>query len=330
MTARVALIGANGHGRHHRGQLASLRTVELVALCDTAPVVDPPVGVPVFSDHVEMLAASKPDIVIVSTPPRTHLPLAVDALRAGADVLVEKPPVLSLDEHVRLSEAVVETGRAVQVGFQALASPELPRLRELAPCDVSVLGAWQRDDAYWSRSPWAGKLPLDGALRNPFAHALMQALAIQRSEPVRLEVAWCRVRPIEVDDTATLRVTCADGGRVLIAVTLAGEDFIDSRMRVGGVELDYRVESGIPLLENLLAHRLRDEPLLAPLALTRGFTAVVEALGTMERPGLVPADHGVLRGVNRALRICIAKFALLNEIETPWAATITGGAATIG
>ncbi|HCT79783.1 MAG TPA: gfo/Idh/MocA family oxidoreductase [Micromonosporaceae bacterium] len=330
MRARVALIGANGHGLHHRRQLASLRDAQLVALCDTAPVIDPPADVPVFHDPAQMLSAGKPDVVIVSTPPPTHLPLAVAALRAGADVFLEKPPVLNLAEHDALTETIDETGRAVQVGFQALASPELPRLRALAPCDVSVLGAWQRDDAYWSRSPWAGRLPLDGALRNPFAHALMQSLAIQASEPVRVEVAWCRIRPIEVDDTATLRVTCANGGRILIAVTLAGEEFIDSRLRVGAVELDYRVGSGVPLLENLLAHRSMGEPLLAPLAITRGFTAVVEALATVEKPGVAPGERGVLHGVNEALTRCVEEFALLNEIDIPWAATVTGGTATIG
>jgi predicted dehydrogenase len=330
VTVRIALIGANGHGRHHREQLEEFAAGELVALCDPAEVEDAPEGVPVFTDHAEMLASVKPEVVIVSTPPATHLPIAADALRAGADVLLEKPPVLNLAEHEALSQVESLTGRAVQVGFQALASPELPRLKALGPCDVSVFGSWQRDDEYWTRSPWAGRLPLDGALRNPFSHAVMQALAVAGSEPVKVEVAWCRIRDIEVEDTATLRLTLANAQRVLIAVTLAGEDFIDSRMKVGEVELDYRVDSGLPLLENLLAHRRNGEALVAPLALTRGFTAVVQALGAMPRPGLAPSEEGVLVGSNAALELCARNFMLLNEIDTPWAATVTGGTATIG
>ncbi len=331
MTARIALVGANGHGLHHRQQLEEFEAGELVALCDRAEVTEPPEGVPVFTDHAEMLATVKPEVVIVSTPPATHLHIATDALRAGADVLLEKPPVLNLQEHEALSQVEGVTGRAIQVGFQALMSAELPRLKALAPCDVAVFGSWQRDDDYWARSPWAGRLPLDGALRNPFAHAVMQALAVAGSDPVLVEVAWCRIRDIEVDDTATLRLTLANGKRVLIAVTLAGEDFIDSRMIVGGqTELDYRVDSGLPLLENLLAHRRDGEPLLAPLELTRGFTAVVQALGGMPRPGLAPSEEGVLVGVNAALERCARDLALLSEIDIPWAATVTGGTATIG
>lgn len=329
MTARVALIGANGHGMHHREQLESFDGTDLVALCDRAEIIDPPAGVPLFTDHARMLASVKPDVVIVSTPPATHVSLTADALRAGADVLLEKPPVLNLAEHDTLMRVQEESARAIQVGFQALASPRLAELRELMPDDISIVGAWQRDDAYWARSPWAGKPPLDGALRNPFSHALMQALAIAGSEPVRAEVAWCRIRDIEVDDTATLRVTLANGHRILIAVTLAGEEFIDSRLRIGEVELDYRVDSGLPLLQNLLAHRTNGEPLVASLAATRGFTAVVQALAGMRKPGMARADGGVLRGVNQALETCAARFVLLNEIDVPWAATITVGTANI-
>ena len=89
---------------------------------------------------------------------------------------------------------------------------------------VAAVGAWQRDDAYYARSPWAGRRSLDGrpvldgALANPFAHALMQCLAIAAAPPARrtrpsLEVERYRTRPIEVDDTAVLRVTFAAADR---------------------------------------------------------------------------------------------------------------------
>ena len=61
-------------------------------------------------------------MVIISTPIQTHVPLAELAMRAGADVLLEKPPTASLAEFEQLSAVVAETGRACQVGFQAQAS----------------------------------------------------------------------------------------------------------------------------------------------------------------------------------------------------------------
>ncbi|MFD0823924.1 Gfo/Idh/MocA family protein, partial [Micromonospora zhanjiangensis] len=155
--ARVALIGANGHGLHHRRNLTRLAAqgvVEPVALCDVRPVEEPG-DVPVFTDHRALLAETRPDVVIVCTPPHTHLEIALDAVAAGADLLLEKPPVSSLVEHDVLLAALDEHGRAGQVGFQALGSAALPDLvaaaRHAAPASVGVaaFGSWWRPDSYW-------------------------------------------------------------------------------------------------------------------------------------------------------------------------------------
>ena len=111
---RVALIGANGHGRWHRRTDRASCTppggLRLVALVDVRPLEDEPdAPVPpeaaVFTDHRAMLAESRPDVVVICTPPHTHLPIALDVLAAGADLLLEKPPVLDLAEHRTLAAA---------------------------------------------------------------------------------------------------------------------------------------------------------------------------------------------------------------------------------
>ena len=368
--ARVVLIGANGHGRHHRRHVAELAErglVELVGLADPAPVPDAPAGVPLFTDHRELLAAVAADVAIVCTPPHTHLPIGLDVLAAGADLLLEKPPVLDLAQHAALADAAAATGGVIQVGFQALASPALHRLRA-AIADgrlgvvrgVSVVAAWQRDDAYWARSPWAGRRTvagrptLDGALANAHGHAVMQALAVLDAPVERVEVAWCRVRPMEVEDTATLRLTLAGGAQLLIAVTLAGEEFIDGDLAVvdstGRAELAFRLDrQGMPgdpepvlvdgrrsLLENLVAHRRTGEPLLAPLTATARFTAVIEALRAMPAPTEVDPGYvmihdnvRILRNVNAVLRRCAEEFALLTDVDMPWAANAGGGTANL-
>ena len=94
MTARVALIGANGHGRWHRRNIGN----RLVGLADLQPISPPP-DAPAFTDHRELLAETRPDVVVICTQPHTHLPIALDALDAGCDLLLEKPPVTSLAAH---------------------------------------------------------------------------------------------------------------------------------------------------------------------------------------------------------------------------------------
>jgi predicted dehydrogenase len=313
MTVTVALIGANGHGRHHRRHLATLPGVRLVALADTRPIEpDPPVPADagIFTDHRRLLTEAKPDVVVICTPPHTHLPIAVDALQAGADVLLEKPPVQTLAEHHLLSAVLRETGRVCQVGFQALGSRAATLLWDNLPGQVTGIAAaasWQRDDAYYARAPWAGRRQvdgrpvIDGVLVNPLAHALMQGLATAvaagAGTVAELEVERYRVRSIEADDTAFARIRFHGGPDLVAAVTLAGEDFIAGEIIVTGTGgravLEYptdrlllpcdprmhTVDGRTGLLENLLAHRADpDVPLIAPLSRTAPFTAVLEGL----------------------------------------------------
>lgn len=386
---RVALVGASGHGLWHRRTIAALQDagrLDLVALVDVRPVEaapDAPVppGTAVFTDHAEMLATVRPDVVVICTPPHTHLPIALAALRAGADLLLEKPPVLSLAEHRELAAALAETGRVCQVGFQALGSAALAEL-STAVADgrlgritgISTVASWQRTDGYYARAPWAGRRTvngrpvLDGVLVNPLAHAVMQSLAVGSVAvaagltapapegvapdwPVQVELERYRVRPtIEVDDTAALRLTLGCGLPVVAAVTLAGEDFVAGEVIVHGTAgravLEYPTDRlllpGDPaprevpgrtgLLENLLDHRADPAgvPLIAPLARTAGFTALVEVVQAAPEPALVDGDRVVasgegadrvltIRGVNAVLRRAAAELALLSELTVPWA-----------
>ncbi|MCZ7437117.1 Gfo/Idh/MocA family oxidoreductase [Micromonospora sp. WMMC241] len=372
---RVALVGANGHGRWHRRVIAALHAagrLRLVALVDVRPPepepdTPTPPGTAVFTDHRAMLAASGPDVVVICTPPHTHLPIARDALAAGADLLLEKPPVLDLAEHRELLAASAAAGRAVQVNFQALGSAALAELTgaltagRLGPVTgVATVAAWQRPDAYYTRSPWAGRRSvdgrraLDGALANPLAHALMQCLAVAEAvtgapvRPARIEIERYRVRPIEVDDTAILRLTPHTGPPVLAALTLAAEEHVPGDVLVTGERgravLEYptdrlrlpsddrpRVVPGRQgLLANLLDHRAAGAPLIAPLARTGPFTVVLDALRDAPEPTLLGGDLvrvvgdgpervRVIRGVDEVLRAAAETGALPSEAGVPWA-----------
>lgn len=368
MTTTVALIGANGHGRWHRrriGELEAAGRVRLVALADVRPVdSDPPApdGAPVYTDHRDLLAQTAPEVVVICTPPHTHLPIALDAIAAGCDLLLEKPPVASLAAHRTLSAALASSARACQVGFQALGSTAWRLFRdglaELGPplAGITATASWQRDDAYYGRSPWAGRrrvegrAVIDGALVNPLAHAVMQALASARAvgagRPRHLTVERYRVRPIEVEDTAFCRIAFDTGLTVMVAVTLAGEDFIageiGARGPAGSALLEYptdrlalRGDTGLrevpgrtDLLTNLLDHRAGDAPLLVPLDATADFTAVLEALTVPDLPlphllgvewVLTDGPRRVVPGINDLLRKVTETMALPSEMGVPWA-----------
>jgi predicted dehydrogenase len=299
----VALIGAAGHGAWHLRAIDALGArVRLVATCDVQPGFD-------YTDHRRMLDERRPEVVVVCTPPHTHLPIALDVLGAGADLLLEKPPVLSLADYRTLADAAA--GRVLQVGFQALGSPTMVRLPGLVgdAVSASVAGAWWRPDDYWTRSSWAGRRGLDGALVNAFAHALMQALAITGiGPPWTLSTDRYRTRAaVEVEDTATLRLEVPDGRSVFVAVTLCSSEFVPGDITVTGTagtcvvgyaqdRLDGEVLAGrTGLLENLLDHRDHGTDLLVPLARTEPFTALAEAILGAAPPPLLGPDRLAVR-----------------------------------
>jgi predicted dehydrogenase len=112
---KAALIGAGQIARQHLGCLKTLPGVELAAICDlssaTAEAAAERYGIRAsFTDHRAMLAEVRPDVVHVTTPPTSHVALALDALDAGAHVIVEKPATPTLAELETL------VGRAQQAG----------------------------------------------------------------------------------------------------------------------------------------------------------------------------------------------------------------------
>jgi predicted dehydrogenase len=345
MTPRVALIGANGHGRWHRRTIAELQAagvLRLVAVAEPNPLdPDPPLppDAAVFTGHRELLAAARPDVVVIASPPHTHLAIALDVLAAGSDVLLEKPPVRTLAEHAELTEAARRAGRLCQVGFQALGSAASAKLfqaigdRRLGTVTaVATVASWRRDDAYYARAPWAGRRTVagrpvvDGALANPLAHALMQCLAAADAagagHPLSMHLERYRTRDIEADDTTFARITFDGGLRLMAAVTLAGEDFIAGEVIVRGTAgravLEYPTDRlalrGDPeplpvpgrtnLLENLLDHRADPAiPLVVPLSRTESFTAVLQALTSPElaQPTLIGPPHAEAHGGDRVI-----------------------------
>jgi predicted dehydrogenase len=97
------LIGAGQIARQHLSCLKTLPGVEIAAVCDLSPAVAEMIAerfgaAAWFTDHAAMLRDVKPDVVHVTTPPTSHFRLAMDALKAGAHVLVEKPATVTFAE----------------------------------------------------------------------------------------------------------------------------------------------------------------------------------------------------------------------------------------
>ncbi|WP_433162786.1 Gfo/Idh/MocA family protein [Kribbella sp. CA-247076] len=324
----MAVAGVHGHGASHVrnvARLAETGRARLVAVADPRPAEGLPTGVQVYGGLDELLASTEVDVVIVSTPIQTHVPLAELAMRAGADVLLEKPPTASLAEFERLSALVDETGRACQIGFQAQASTATLKLAQMVADGrfgelrgISAVGKWVRTARYFQRARWAGRRTLDGvavvdgAVTNPLAHSTAAALLLDGSTGVddvrSVETELFRANAIESDDTTTVRVVTGRGTPILVAVTLCATEHLEPQVIVHGSTgravlkyasdtleiyegscLQARKYEREDLLENLLAHRADPAvPLYVPVSATGGFTKVVEAVRVAAAPREIP------------------------------------------
>ncbi|GIW09185.1 MAG: Gfo/Idh/MocA family oxidoreductase [Chloroflexi bacterium] len=119
---RIGLVGLGGASE--RIHLPAVRRLGLPLVGGADP--DPArrawaqrVGVPyVFATPEELLAATRPDIVIIATPPATHRDLCLQALAAGCHVFCEKPFVMSVAEADEVIAAAERAGRFVAVNNQ--------------------------------------------------------------------------------------------------------------------------------------------------------------------------------------------------------------------
>src|SRR5262249_10002994 len=75
--------------------------------------------------------ATKPEIVLIATPPSSHASLTRAAMEAGAHVFCEKPMADSLEASRSMLIAEQRTGRLLNIGFAQRFMPELQRVRKL-------------------------------------------------------------------------------------------------------------------------------------------------------------------------------------------------------
>lgn len=122
---KIGIVGAGGIARGHhipafqkltdRCQLQAIADVNL----EVAQSLAKDAGIPhVFASHLELLAGTDVDVVIVTTPNRFHFQPTVDSLNAGKHVLCEKPMGMNGEEARQMVEASKKNGRVLQVGLQ--------------------------------------------------------------------------------------------------------------------------------------------------------------------------------------------------------------------
>lgn len=146
MKKRIAIVGAGSRGVHCFGELIRQDPrAELVALCEpnhhrraaAARILG--LDQVAFFDSLEaLLAEDRPDAVVITTPDWLHADGAEMALRAGVNVLIDKPLATTVADCRRIIAAAEESGKLAMIGFNLRHHPVIRKIKEVI--DSGVLG----------------------------------------------------------------------------------------------------------------------------------------------------------------------------------------------
>ena len=136
-TLRVGLIGTGWYGKSDLFRLIQVAPVEVVALCDVNKnALNEAVSLVsqrqkskkaprTYGDYRKMLAENEMDIVLIGTPDHWHALQAIDAIKAGANVYLQKPISVDVMEGEAILSAARKYNKVVQIGTQRRSTPHL-------------------------------------------------------------------------------------------------------------------------------------------------------------------------------------------------------------
>ncbi|WP_157507738.1 Gfo/Idh/MocA family protein [Ktedonobacter racemifer] len=234
---RYAVIGAGaGILNAHRPALA-LPEVDLAAVADVNASVGrqraEELGCAFYGDYRQMLAETGPDVVVIFTPPFLHASMAIDSLRAGSHVLIEKPMAVQVSEADAMLDAARQNQRLLGVFFQHRFRPEVNAARQLLQQQVlgqiqrvELIATWPRPDSYFKLASWRATWWGEGGgiLTNQASHNL-DVLCYLLGQPTRV-VAWTRrlLHAIETEDTVQAMLEWSDGALGMLHISTAEAD----------------------------------------------------------------------------------------------------------
>lgn len=132
----IGIIGYGGFGEFIHKAWDRMDNAKVAAICDVDASRAPKTGAKFYTDYKDLFADPAVDIVSIATPPSTHKDLAIQAMRAGKHVLIEKPLALTEQDGETIKQVAQETGRVATVNFVLRHNPIVEVLHEITQSEV--------------------------------------------------------------------------------------------------------------------------------------------------------------------------------------------------
>ncbi len=178
---RAGVIGVGRMGEYHCGAYKEIHYVDLVGVADVdekrLKVISERYEVPGYTDYRDLL--DKVDVVSVAVPTGLHYQVAVECMKRGVHVLVEKPIAYSLEEARRMFEVAEENGVVLCVGhverFNGAVQELMNIVQEPLLIESRRLG------------PFASRVAKDSVVLDLMIHDIDIVLRLARSEVVDID-----------------------------------------------------------------------------------------------------------------------------------------------
>lgn len=256
-TANMAIIGMGGFAAQHHNAARALEAsgdAKLICTCDPNPDSFAAQqqewqfaarGVRVYRDYLQMLDAHRHELAFVTipTPIPLHMPMHRDCIERDLAAYLEKPPTLDYREMQAMLATEERATKQTNVGFNFIIDPLRRRTKErvlageFGACRVvSVRALWPRNQAYYRRADWAGRLMLhdqlvlDSPMGNAMAHQVHDVLfwgglsgPEAYSTLTELQAELYRAHAIQGADTVFVKASTQEGPELRVAMTHACE-----------------------------------------------------------------------------------------------------------
>lgn len=196
---KVAIVGCGKIADDHVQAIRRIPDCKIVGLCDREALMASQLGERFgisccFSELEELLRATAPDVIHITTPPQTHFEIGTACLQHGCHIYVEKPLAVDALEAEQLIGTAQRYGRKVTVGNDCKFSHAALRFRQLVqqgflggdPVHMESFFCYELRGTYAAtllrdRKHWVRQLP-GKLLHNIISHGIVRITEYLRDD----------------------------------------------------------------------------------------------------------------------------------------------------
>ena len=186
---KYALIGCGRIATNHV-TAAINNNLEIVAVCDIVPEKMEEIlvkhnladdkSIKRYTDYKQMLEENELELISIATESGKHAAIALDAIDAGVNVIIEKPMAMNIADAEEIIKRAAEKNVKVSACHQNRFNVAIQEVRKAVEggrfgklSHASINVRWNRNKGYYDQAPWRGTWEEDGGcLMNQCIHGI--------------------------------------------------------------------------------------------------------------------------------------------------------------